>query len=444
MMRLRSTALALATAVVLAAGATACGSSAKPAAPGAAGTSPLAGQTVSVAAVWTGAEQTAFQQVLAAFTAKTGIKATFTSTGDNLTAVVGSKIAGGDAMDVVMAPQIGVIQEFARKGWLSPLDAQVSADAKQNFSGVWTGFGTVDNTYYGLYFKAAFKSSVWYSPAAFTNAGISAPPATWPDLLKDAQTLTDSGAGGIAVGGQDGWTLTDWFENIYLSQAGPDKYDQLTKHQIPWTDPSVIRALTTLGAFFANQKIIVGGDQGALHTDFPTSVSDVFGPKPKAGIVYEGDFVAGNITSLKKTVGTDANFFPFPAVDGGKPPVMGGGDAAVILKAGKDQAAAQALVDYLASTEAATVWARLGGYLSPNRNLDPSVYPDATTKALATALIGAGDGFRFDMSDQAPPAFGGTPGAGEWKDLQDFLAKPSDVQGAATKLEADAAAAFKG
>ena len=448
-MRLRRTALALATAAVLAATATACGSSttAKPAAGGSASAAAgpdLKGQSVSVAAVWTGAEQSAFQKVLAAFTAKTGVKASFTSTGDNLTAVVGSKIAGGDAPDVVMAPQVGVIQQFAQKGWLSPLDAQVTADAKKNFSSVWTGFGTVDNTYYGLYFKAAYKSMVWYSPTALTNAGVSTMPATWDDFLKDAQTLTDSGTTGIAVGGQDGWTLTDWFENIYLSQAGPQKYDQLTKHQIPWTDPSVIKALTTLGAFFADGKVIAGGDQGALHTDFPTSVSDVFGPKPKAAMVYEGDFTTGNIQTLGKTVGTDAKFFPFPSVDGGPAPVVGGGDAAVILKSGKNQAAAQALVDYLASPEAAAVWAKLGGYLSPNKALDPSTYADDTTRSIAASLIASGETFRFDMSDQAPPAFGGTPGAGEWKILQDFLAKPTDVQGTAQKLEAAAATAYKG
>jgi hypothetical protein len=46
------------------------------------------------------------------------------------------------------------------------------------------------------------------------------------------------------------------------------------------------------------------------------------------------------------------------------------------------------------------------------------------------------------MSDLAPAAFGGTVGQGEWKQMQDFVKSPSDVDGAATKLEADAAAAF--
>jgi hypothetical protein len=46
------------------------------------------------------------------------------------------------------------------------------------------------------------------------------------------------------------------------------------------------------------------------------------------------------------------------------------------------------------------------------------------------------------MSDQAPTAFGGTKGAGEWKDLQDFLGNPSNIDGTQKQLEADAAAAY--
>jgi hypothetical protein len=44
------------------------------------------------------------------------------------------------------------------------------------------------------------------------------------------------------------------------------------------------------------------------------------------------------------------------------------------------------------------------------------------------------------MSDLAPAAFGGDA---EFTDLQAFLKNPSDVNGAASKLEKDAAAAYK-
>ena len=57
---------------------------------------------------------------------------------------------------------------------------------------------------------------------------------------------------------------------------------------------------------------------------------------------------------------------------------------------------------------------------------------------VAGSTLKAGDNVVFDMSDQAPPAFGATKGSGEWKDLEDFLANPTDISGAQQKLEADA------
>ena len=70
------------------------------------------------------------------------------------------------------------------------------------------------------------------------------------------------------------------------------------------------------------------------------------------------------------------------------------------------------------------------------------MYPDDITRTTASALAEA-ETFRFDMSDLAPADFGGTPGQGEWKILQDFLRNPDDVQGTAQALESAAKKAFK-
>ncbi|MFF7534095.1 ABC transporter substrate-binding protein [Streptomyces bobili] len=442
MMRRRTTLLTGCTALALTFGATACGSSDPVSAGG--GDKALGGQTVTVAGVWSGSEQKNFQKVLDAFAEKTGAKTQFVSTGDNVSTVVGSKIEGGNAPDVVMVPQVGVLQQFAENGWLKQLSGTTEKAVDTNFAPVWKTYGSVDGTLYGLYFKAAHKSTVWYSPDAFTQAGVE-PPTTYDDLLKAGHTVSDSGLAAFSVAGQDGWTLTDWFENIYLSQAGPEKYDALATHELQWTDPSVVEALTTLGKLFKDKQLLAGGQNGALNTDFPGSVEKVFGPKPEAGMVYEGDFVAGVAKDqFGKSIGEDANFFPFPAVGAGEAPVVSGGDAAVVLKDGKNTKAGMALLEYLATPEAAAVWAGAGGFLSPNTKLDLASYGDDVTRATAKSLIDAGDSVRFDMSDQAPAAFGGTKGAGEWKLLQDFLRDPSDPKATAAALEAAAAKAYKG
>ncbi|MEU2286492.1 ABC transporter substrate-binding protein [Streptomyces sp. NPDC013178] len=399
----------------------------------------LNGTTLEVAAVWTGAEQANFKKVLAEFEKRTGAKVTFVPAQDPIINFLGSKVAGGQPPDVAMLPQPGAIKQAVDKGWAKPLGAEALKEVQKNYSQGWQDIGKIDGKQYGVYYKAANKSLIWYNAKVFENAG-AAEPKTWDELLTTAQTVYDSGVTPFSVGGAEGWTLTDWFENVYLSQAGPEKYDQLAKHEIKWTDPSVKAALTTLAQVWGKKDYVAGGAAGALQTDFPASVTQVFtgGDQPKAAMVYEGDFAQVNIGQAGAKVGTDAKVFPFPTV-GDTVPVVSGGDAAVILK---DSKGAQALATFLASPDAAEIQAKLGGYLSPNKNVDFSVYPNDVQRKIAQSLIKAGDDFRFDMSDQAPQAFGGTPGKGEWKDLQDFLKNPTDVAGIQAKLESDAAAAY--
>ena len=401
----------------------------------------LKGKTVQVAAVWTGPEQKHFQKVLDQFAKLTGAKVQFVPTGDNVATFLGTKIEGGSPPDVAMLPQVGVLHQFADKGYLKPLGGKADAQLKKNYAKAWQDLGAYKGKQYGVYVKAANKSLIWYNNSAFQNAGVSVP-KNWKGFVSAAQTISDSGVPPVSVGGADGWTLTDWFENVYLSQAGPQKYDELAAHKIKWTDPTVTKALTTLQQLFGKDDLLAGGRKGSLQTAFPESVTKAFSDvkSPKAAMVYEGDFVAVNIADTDAKIGTDAKVFPFPAVGSGKSPVVTGGDVAVALQ---DNKAAQAMMTYLASTDAAQVWAKQGGYISPNKSLDMSAYPNDTQRTIAKALIDAGNDFRFDMSDQAPAAFGGTKGSGEWKILQDFLKNPKDVKGTQQALEKAAAKDYK-
>ena len=114
---------------------------------------------------------------------------------------------------------------------------------------------------------------------------------------------------------------------------------------------------------------------------------------------------------------------------------MGGGDVVVMFQ---DSPAARALIEYLASPEAAQIWAERGGFSSPNANVDEAVYPDEITRTTASALAQA-EVFRFDLSDLLPGAFGGDA---MFTILQDFVQNPDDVDGTAQKLE-DAAVRFQ-
>jgi alpha-glucoside transport system substrate-binding protein len=96
---------------------------------------------------------------------------------------------------------------------------------------------------------------------------------------------------------------------------------------------------------------------------------------------------------------------------------------------------------YLATPAAAGPWAQAGGFLSPNRAVGPSAYPDPLARRAASALARATT-VRFDLSDLQPPAFGATDEQGMWAIFQDFLADPSDPDATARRLERAAQAAW--
>jgi alpha-glucoside transport system substrate-binding protein len=407
------------------------------AAPTEAGTKSLEGVKLEVAAKWTGEEQKNFEQVLKAFTAKTGAEVTYASTGEDTGAYLGPRIQGGSPPDVAILPQPGLVQQYADQDALKPLSADVTKEIDANYTPYWKELGSADGQVYGVLIKAAHKSLVWYRSKAFEDAGVQ-PPATWDELVKTSQTIADSGTPPFSFCGASGWTLTDLFENVYLSSAGPEKYDQLAKHEIPWTDASVTTALEKIQQIVGKEEFLVDGTSGSMQTDFPTCVTKVYG-QDKSAMVIEADFVAVTAVQAGAAVGEEAKYFPFPKV-GETAPVVLGGDVAVAMK---DSPGAMALLQFLASKEGGEIWAKLPGYLSPNRNVSPDNYPDPLTKALGQTIVSAGETVRYDMSDLAPSAFGGTDGKGEWKVLQDFLRKPTDIKGAQEALEAEAKKAWK-
>ena len=427
--------LVLLLAVALAGFAAGCGGGDDEAEPPATEEEPAEEVTgsISIMAIWGGEEQASFQAVIDGFTEQNpGVDVNYTSGGDELVTVLSTAVQGGNPPDLAAIAQPGLMADFVQQGNLQDLEFARSAIV-DNFGESVAEVGQVDSTQYGPLFKAANKSTVWYNAQAFDDSGVE-PPETWEDLLQAAQTIQASGLPAYSVGGADGWTLTDLFENIYLRQAGPELYDQLSTHEIPWTHDSVKQALTTMADVIGDRGNIAGNP---LQVGFTDSVSNVFSENPRAAMVIEGDFVPG-VVEHGLEPGTQFNVFEFPSIDGSPPSIVGGGDIFVLFT---DNPAARAFIEYLATAEAAQIWAERGGFTSPNRNLDASVYPDEITQATAGA-VGEAEVFRFDLSDLQPSAFGGTVGQGLFKLFQDFLASPQNVDGIAQQMEDAAAAAF--
>lgn len=128
--------------------------------------------TVSTMAIWSGPEQEAFRAVLDGFEKKyPGVTARYNSAGDQLPTVLSTAVEGGKPPDVAIVGQPGLVEQFQAKGALKPIDF-IKDTVQQDFGEDWVKVGTVEGKLYGLLFKAANKSTVWFNTQVFEDAGV--------------------------------------------------------------------------------------------------------------------------------------------------------------------------------------------------------------------------------------------------------------------------------
>lgn len=362
---------------------------------------------IVVTSLWGGTEEAAFQAVLDAFTEKTGITATYEANRTDYATVLRSRIQGGNPPDVAIIPGIGTLRSLARDGSLISI-ADLGLD-QSSFEGNYApgilDVGMVDGELYGIMVKLNSKATIFYDPQRFADLGVE-PATTWDELMSLTDDIKAAGATPWALGAQDGWTLTDWFEIMYLKMHGTDAYDKLFSPDGDWTDPTVQATIDKMLELLTDQNVADGID-GSLATAFVAAVAKVFSTSPTAEMYYGGGFVGGIATGtdvnpdLKGQEGPDGkiNWFAFPTIDGnGEGLVTYGGDVMAALVRDSDVAE---FMEYLTTAEAGQVWAAGGTIISPIKAVDTSVYPTILIQNEADQVTSA-TAVRFDGSDLLP------------------------------------------
>ncbi len=394
---------------------------------------------LTILSLWGGSEQADFQKVLDDFTAQTGIKTQYIQARDFIPALR-TMIAAGNPPMTAIIPRPGVMTDLVNEGDLKELTSLgiTMDDIKASYSQAWIDLGSANNKLYGIAVKANSKSTVWYHPNVFQQNNYTIP-KTWDDLLALSDKMVANGQTPWAVGGGDSWTLTDWFEILYLRTAGPDKYNQLFQFgKLPFTDPSVANAATLMTKITNTPKYVPGGAQAVLGTKFTDGIGLVFGKNPTAEMYFEGGFTGGIATQQVNPdlkIGTDIDFYDFPVVDPTYDnAILGAGDQLSVFK---DTPQSRAFLKYMISKRAAETWAKTGSIISPNKQVDPAVYPNDLAKK-ESAQLGAATIFRFDGSDQLPGTLGDDWGTA----LQGIVSNPSDMQTILSDFDAKAAREF--
>jgi alpha-glucoside transport system substrate-binding protein len=391
------------------------------------------GGSVSVIAVWGGQELEVFKDMVAPFTEETGIKVEFEGTRD-IDAVLTTRIAAGNPPDVAGLPGPGKMAEMAKSGDLVDLSTVLDMDKiRRDYAQGWIDLGTVDGKLVGLFTKVSIKGLIWYNPSALEKQGITIP-KTWDEMMNVSRQLANRGIApwgiGLESGAASGWSGTDWLENIFLRVHGPDKYKDWYEGKLAWTSPEMKEVWRIWGEIVADPKMIYGGKQYVLSTNFGQGFEALFFDEPKAYFHHQASFIQGFIQDMYPDLQpiTDFNYFGFPTIKSEYANALeAAGDLFGMLN---DTPQARAFIQYFSTPEAQAYWTTGTGALSANRNLSLVFYPDPMVKNSARILQEA-EQVVFDASDLMPSEMNNA----FWSAVMSYVENPSNLDKILTDLD---------
>ncbi len=369
--------------------------------------SAVAGQkVVQVFGPFQAPESTRFEAACRVFEDRTGIDVVYTPSRE-FESLIFVRVEGGDPPDIAALPQPGLMHRFAAKKQIIPLWPEAVALVTRNYVPAWKELGSYQGIPYGIFHRVNIKSLVWYPRKAWAKAGYH-PPQTWRAMQALAQKMIADGRTpwtiGIRSGGATGWPATDWVEDIMLRTAGPMVYDQWIRHEIPFDDPAVKKALAIMSEIWLDPKMVYGGPMGILTTSFGDAPKVMFDNPPKAWMHRQGNFITAFFPKhIQDHLEEEVGFFGLPPID---PrwgmPLLVGGDQYVMFN---DRPEVHMFMEFLATGESGRAWARAGGALFAHQDQDLDAYPDRLSRAQAEMLLKA-EIFRFDASDMMPAKVG--------------------------------------
>lgn len=152
----------------------------------------------------------------------------------------------------------------------------------------------------------------WYNKAAFEKAGIENPPATWDEMLEDADKLMEAGIQPFVTGGADSWPATRLINAYVIRKLGPDAMDKAYKGEIKYTDEGIVEGAKML------QDMVEKGyfGEGATTVDQNTAANMVL--SGEAAMIYNGSWYVSQLQADTNPAGEDGiGFFNIPTVEGG-------------------------------------------------------------------------------------------------------------------------------
>jgi alpha-glucoside transport system substrate-binding protein len=387
------------------------------------------GSEVSILTVWSGEGEADFLSILAPVAEACNLTINHEGTRD-LSAVLETRVSGGNPPDISVIPNPGVLPRYADQ--MVPLDEAGGNPDAYNQS--WLDLGTVDGKWVGLFVKTDIKDLVWYSPIEFDARGY-AVPTTWDEYVALIDSIASEGdlpplSMGMESGAATGWTGTDTIQGILLTTQGLEFTNGLVSGDTAWNDPGVMDAWNLFAGWATDSAYALGGADGTLNTSFTDAIYAVFADPPEALMVRQSGFAGSTIATQYPDLvyGEDYAFFVVPGKDGEPAPMQIGADMMSVFN---DTPAVEAIIAYLSSEAGGQAWAAQGFDLSPNKYAGAEFYEDPVFADKADALLSA-PAVSFDVGDLLP----GGMGTDEFENVTAVVNNTKTVEEAFNDLQA--------
>ena len=173
----------------------------------------------------------------------------------------------GTPPDIFQSWGGGVLQQYAKAGLMKDITADLKSVAGATASAPpRSNLYSYNGKYYGVPWDVG-AVGFWYNKDLFAKAGITAPPATWDDLLADIKKLKAAGITPIALGEKDKWPGAFYWEYLAVRLGGKAAFDKAYSAQGgAFTDPAFVQAGPYLQQLAA-LKPFENGFLGASYDD---------------------------------------------------------------------------------------------------------------------------------------------------------------------------------
>jgi alpha-glucoside transport system substrate-binding protein len=369
--------------------------------------------SVTVLGPWTGnepgTEGRAFRDLLDRFERTTGISYEYQEA-RSASQVLRANVQAGNPPDVAMLAAPGELATYIRDGSLHPLNGVIDEGDRAAFRRMW--LLPKDDKIYTIPVKANLKSVIWYNPAHMPRV-----PRTWGELAAFQSTVDTPWCMGLGDAPSSGWPATDVIEHLLLRGTDADTYDQWSSGKLSWHETAP--AWDAWGGIASDPGLVHGGHRTAMLTDFGDAGRQMFTDPPGCLMEAQASFAMVFYQGYDGAPrpGEDFDFF---AVDGelGEPWTASADLAGMFNPTPQ----AKALMHFLATKEAQSVWPRIAGSaaLTVHDEVSLDEYGDDVSRRMARILRSA-DVLCFDAADVMPQ----TMRNAYYRGVMEYLANPA-------------------